>query len=578
MNRFAICLACHLRSLRLLALRLLAFGFVALGLPGAADLAAQTEACPEFVQIPGGSNPEDQTRHRCTFALQPDLSGHAAALPSPRFDRLGRLSVQVVIDPDGQVDPGLTRFRSLSSDRDFADRFLRALHQVRLAESEVSGLSERFAFTLVVETEMRSDTVPERLVWEYRRGALNDTLAGSWVPTEPPPPYTPEEERELLRRVTGRLAEMQVLTANRTWEYCLVLPTPDSVTRREVRAMLPPRLATIPGWATPPDDDCVLDVRRRRLIFSEPIRTGEGRTVVPVSGDHLERWPPGFDGRYFSSWSAYCALLDSGSSHVGCRIQPDYSAFQAPAPAGIQGPVRRRSPEPVHSRPALEGPTQLQLRIHGGGLFLVDTLRAPVHEITSVAALPLFDPGIGLCTRSSSRSALAEWEPDGHRLLRIELDPPSRYRSALAGLVTVIRSNRSSGRLLMACGDEEDQPFAVTSLAGLGPALEGPVELCLEPNCDRSSTIPAHAPLEPVLTASFLDLRPGAIDTDGFLFFRLELDIGVEGLVPVLLLGTGSDLAVGAMVAYDDGSYRYGLNRNPRLPPNSEIRLYLVQR
>jgi hypothetical protein len=513
------------------AFGLLAVSVGAFALLGASDLRAQTEACPEFVQIPGGSNPEDQTRHRCTFALQPDLSRHAAALPSPRFERLGRLSVQVVIDPDGQVDPGLTRLWSRSGDRDFADRFLRALHQVRLAESEVSGLSERFAFTLVVETEVRSDTLPERLVWAYRRGTLSDTLAGSWVPTDPPPPYTPEEERDLLSRVTGRLAEMQVLTANRTWEYCLVLPTPDSVTRREVRAMLPPGRGMAPGWGSPPGDDCVLDVGRRRLIFSEPIRTGEGRTVVPVSGDHLEHWPPGFDGRYFSNWSAYCALLDTDSPHVDCRIHPDHSGFQAPAPTGIQGPVRQRRPQPVHSSPALAGPTQLKLRVHGGDLFLTDTLRAPVHEITRVDDLALFDPGLGDCTGPWGRSARAEGEPEGYWLLRIELDPPPPFRGVRALLI-----------------------------------------------CDRSSTIPVHAELEPVLTASFMDLRPGAIDTDGFLLFRLDLDLGVEGLVPVLQLGTGTDLEVGAMVPFDDGSYRYGLNRSPRLPPDSEIRLYLVQR
>jgi len=569
-------------SVRLLesvmAFRLMAFHLVAFALIGAADLTAQTEPCPEFVQPPGGSNLEDRTRHRCTFSLQPDLSGHLLTMPSPRFEPRGGLSVQVFIDPDGQVDPGLTRLWSRSGDRDFPDRFLRALHQVRLPASEVEGLSERFSFTLVVETEMRSDTVPERLVWDYRRGTLSDTLAGSWVPTDPPPPHTPEEERELLGRVTERLAEMQVLTADRTWEYCIVLPTPDSVTRREVQAMLPPSQALPPGWATPPADDCLLDVRSRRLVFAKPLRTGEGRTVVPVSGDHLERWPPGFDGRYFSSWSAYCALLDTGSSHVDCRIQPDYSGFRFAPPSGIQSPAHQRRPQPVHSSPAPAGPTQLKLRIHGADLYLVDTLRAPVHEITRVEDLALFDPGVGLCTRSSSRSAFAEWEPDGHRLLRIELDPPTPFRGVLASLVTVIGSNPQSGRLRVACGDAEDQPFAVTSLTGLGPALEGPVELCLEPNCHAAGTIPAHAPLEPVLTASFMDLRPGAIDTDGFLLFRLDLDLGLEGLVPVLLLGTDSELVVGAMVAYDDGSYRYGLNRDPRLPPDSEIRLYLVQR
>ena len=527
---------------------------------------AQAVECPRWVTPPGGSNPEDRAPHRCNLQVQPDLAGHVAALPAPRFRPFGAVHATVFVLEDGSVDPEFTRLLTRSGDRDFADRLLEALTGIRLTDGERGGLSTRFGFELVVETGTRSDSIPEEIRWEYRKGTLRDSLLGRWVPAPPEPAYSSAARAAVLGRVAAQLIAMRVVTPERGLDYCVLGPEGDSASAQTVRQ----RIAQLGHWRLAQDEGCERDVERRRLIFSDPVRTGQGRTVVTVSGDHLESWPPGFDGRFYPSWTAYCALLDQGSDFVDCWITPVYT--------GIPVLDSFARPDPIRQGEASSGPAQVRLLVHGAGLFLTDTIAGEATEVPRLEDLPLYDPGLRRCVNAGPAGAAARWEPSGQRLVRIELAPMGAHRDVEADLVRVYRRRPGPSEVSVACAGTADRPYAVTALDGLGPPLEGPVDLCLDFSCARYLELPVHEPLSPVLRLPFADLRPGARDTWGFLMFKLDIDRPMEGLIPILVLGVGEEVLVTTLTAFDDGSYRMSINRTPPFPADSEIRLYLIRR
>jgi hypothetical protein len=542
---------------------LLIFGCMLFGPLG---LSAQSVECPEWVTPPGGSNREDRAPHRCNLQIQPDISGHLTSLPAPRFQRQGGVRVTVFILDDGSVDPEFTRPLTSSGDWDFADRFLQSLRRIRLSEAELGGVATRFGFELVVETEMRSDSIPEELRWEYRKGASRDTILGRWFPTLPEPPYSSEGRAAVLGRVTEQLIAMRIVTPERRWDYCVLVPDGDSASVEAVRG----RIRRTGHWPSQQAEDCHLEVRSRRLILSNPVRTGQGRTIVTASGDHLESWPPGFDGRFFPSWTAYCALLDRGSDVVDCSISPVYT--------GVSDLDRFRHPEPVRSGRSPTWPVQLQLFVHGADLYLTDTIQGKAEQIPRAEELPVYDRGSNRCTASRPAGAASQWKPDGQRLIRIELNPPSEYREVAANFVSVYQRDPAQPRLQAVCGETIDQPFAATVLKGIGPPFRGSVDLCLDLNCEQYLEVPLHDPLPPVLHFAFADLRPGTRDTRGFLMFKLVTDLPMKGLIPILVLGSGEDLVVTALGEYEDGSYRMAVNITSGFQTDSEVRLYLIRR
>ncbi len=345
---------------------------------------------------------------------------------------------------------------------------------------------------------------------------------------------------------------MRIVTPERRWEYCVLVPDGDSASVEVVRD----RIRRNAHWPSQQAEDCHLDVRSRRLIFSNPVRTGQGRTVVIVSGDHLESWPPGFDGRFFLSWTAYCALLDRDSGVVDCSIRPVFTEI-----SDLDHP---RRPDPVRSGGLPAWPVQLELLVHGADLYLTDTIAGKVEEIRRAEELPVYDRGLNRCTTSGPAGAASQWEPDGQRLVRIELNPPFEYREVAAGFVSIFLRNPAPSETRAACGEKIDQPFAVTALEGVGPPFRGPVDLCIDFNCAQYLEVPLHDPLFPVLHFDFADLRPGARDTHGFLMFKLGTDRPMEGLIPILVLGSGEELVVTVLIEYEDGSYRIVVNRTPR--------------
>lgn len=540
--------------------------FVGCMLLGPLGLGGQTVECPEWVIPPGGSNPEDWAPHRCALKVQPDLGGHLATLPAPRFRPRAGVRVTVFILEDGSVDPEFTRMLTRSGDRDFADRFLESLRRIHLSRKELGDVSSRFGFDLVVETERRSDSIPEELRWEYRKGTLSDTLHGWWVPAPPEPEYSSREQAAVLRRVTDQLIAMRVVTPEHNWGYCLLVEDGDPASTEAVQD----RLRRNHGWSFTQVDDCYLDVRTRRLIFEKPLRTGHGRTVVRVSGDHLENWPPGFDGRFFPSWTAYCSLLDGGNDTVDCqvnKVQTDVPELD-----------RSRHPEVVGSRKPAVGPLRVELLIHGADLYLTDTIVGETDRVFRVEDLAVHDPGHGRCTGGASLSAVSTWEPEGQRLLRIELDPVSGLREASVTLVSVYKPDPKPTEFRLECGGRVDQPLAATILEGVGPPFRGPVALCIDYKCERSVEVPIHQPLPSALHVSFADLRPEAWNSDGALMFKVGFDRSIGGLIPILIIGSGEDLFATVLVELEDGSYRMSVSMTPGFTADSELRLYLIQR
>lgn len=331
-------------------------------------------SCPETVGIPGGTNPEDRTIHRCRLDNEPRLVSPVAAVPSPFYARQTSAALTVVVDSDGRVNRRLTRYLLGGEDDDFQQMLLDRVRKWEFEAGTVNGSPVRYGFRLEVQMGIRRDTVPEQLRWHYIRGGQQDSLVGSWVPVPSDPAHTGQEFTSAAVRVTRVLREMQVLTPQHLQPYCLLLDQQvSSHTRSEVLLALygddlmsPTQLDVSP--------DCERDVTARRYRVASPLRTGGGRTVIRASGDFLQNWPPGLDRRWWRAWTAYCVVPDAEDADHGttCEITPVRSGER------VADHMDRYLAPP---EPAEGSPVAFSVEVTTGSAFRTDTLHGAVPRI-----------------------------------------------------------------------------------------------------------------------------------------------------------------------------------------------------
>jgi hypothetical protein len=320
----------------------------------------------------------------------------------------------------------------------------------------------------------------------------------------------------------------------------------------------------------PVPDDCLGDVRYRRYLLDEVERTGEGKTVVVAWGDHLSNWPPGFDGLYWGRWRAECTVL-VGSDPVDCSVTPLFAGDPA-----VMERVRRRVPRRTDD-PQAEA-RAVTLVVRSINAFQTDTLQFTVDRIAALAELPTRNPGKARCTRSGSLTAFSSWTPEGHQVARIELTGVD-FRPWSVDLMRVVERGAGGRDIMTECGETTDQPYVITSLDGVGPALPKEVWACEDTNCHEGASVPVHQPLPIAFRFRLGDVRHEALIPGETIHVQIETDARDADLMAFAVSDFGGRLR-SEPFRPTSVPWRFRLPVGTSFPfdPDVEVRLYLLRR
>jgi hypothetical protein len=193
-------------------------------------LSQEPSACPSRVSIPGSSNSGDAPVHRCRLTNRPTLRTPLNHFPAPMYAQAVGSDATVIVKANGQIDEKFTRFWLLSGgNAEYRGQFMDALRKAQFDVGTLGSSPARYGFRLIVQTDVRTDTIPQKLVWRYVRGEIGDSLIGEWQRTDPEPPHTPAQVNDIVRQVTKTLRHMQC-----SGRRCAPPPMP-SVRPTEVR-------------------------------------------------------------------------------------------------------------------------------------------------------------------------------------------------------------------------------------------------------------------------------------------------------------------------------------------------------
>jgi hypothetical protein len=257
-----------------------------------------------------------------------------------------------------------------------------------------------------------------------------DTITGVWRLLPPVAPITDEQTDSVFTAVLARLKAMQVIPPVPPAGYCLVLERDDSAMHERLARLLHSRAPSDYMRPHAARAGCERDPGYLRLVLRSVHTTENGRVVVYLAGDHLEEWPPGFEGRWHRAWAARCV----GDVRVtaGCGVMPE-----------PRGPAAKRE-DPRDEA----GPFRITAVAMLNGAFHRDTLSAPVAELAEWTeygtswspppAVACADAGECPARMGESQVALAK---DGHLRFRVgDLRPESRTGSWLLFRVYTNRS------------------------------------------------------------------------------------------------------------------------------------------
>lgn len=531
------------------------------------------QECPERVPIPGGSNAEDRTIHRCNLDNAPMFPASLDGLPAPMYARSVRADIVVVVDPSGRVNADLTRRSSVSLDSLFHRHFLEGVHALEFEPGTREAVPVRYGFQLRVSTGMRSDSAPEQLVWQYFRGTVEDSIVGTWVPTSPDPPPSAEELAALVRSVTARLEVMRVLIPELRSTYCIIVDDERGEIMRS--AAWSEMYGGSVGFGSTISEGCESDVSYVRYRIETPLRTGGGRTVVGVSGDYLERWPPGFDQSTWRAWWAHCVVPDpsfEGGTDCEMRFPFDGDRQQLASPGALFGRAQAQN--------GPDGPLQIVALVRQAGAFQTDTIRALVPEIPNLTDRAVYDPGERMCLGQGAWAATADWPGGGEIVVPFFL--PGARPGRIYPPIDVRRGFTDEEFRVQACplGQRGTEPFALFTLGGLGTSPSGPIRFCMEePGCTRSYMIdPERHELasEPHIRFRFSDLREEARNSGPVTQIRLYPDRVVPGLLAfVIIRRPGGDMGI-VLRPRPDGGFELSGGFSPPHSDDTEFWLYLT--
>jgi hypothetical protein len=529
-------------------------------------LSQEPSACPNRVSIPGGSNPGDAPVHRCRLTNRPSLRTPLDDFPAPMYAQAVGSDATVIVKANGHIDEKFTRFWLLSGDDEYHEQFMAALRKAQFDVGTLGSSPSRYGFRLIVQTDVRTDTIPQKLIWRYVRGEIRDSLIGQWQRTAREPSHTPAQVADIVGQVTKTLRHMQVLLP--TQEYCVIADGDSS--RYAVAQELPVRRGRLaPLSRRTATVACETDVSRRRYRIERPIRTGGGRTVVHASGDLLRNWPPGLDGRLWLAWEAYCVVPDSGPlvGRPQCRVGPLYTGDP-----GIDGWA-----PPMFTDTSQKAPLQIAVEVTTGGSYWIDTIKAPVPGVPRLQerAAMLYD--VNLCDRSEGWTMIADSVTGKEQVAWLKLSGDTVVPHSMR--VDSVRKRPPNHHFRGCDGSPSRISIAAFLLGTLGDPPVSPVEFCHNMSACRQRIVidPAKHMLaaRPVLSFKFSELRPEAMIGEQY-HLRLHTNRDAEGLIPFIVLRHKSGTEAYVLRRRSARQYDFRVMHTPPFPKETVVDVYVA--
>lgn len=548
-----------------------------------------TAPCRERLFVPGAVPDEERPLARCALNRGPRLLSTAPVPPAPRVGRRARGSLSVAVDPDGRVNAELTRHRTLGPDGAFNEALRETVLQWRFEPGESDGRPVLAGFELQVESGPRpSDTLPARLEWSYHAGWGADTLRGRWVEQPPLPAFGRDLELEMLGAAFETLVAQGALRLELASAYCLVgeaprdpVEGPDPVRERLGLALRDP------GSGRPPSlpragPGCEGEAGNLRVRVHGIYRIGTAHAALHLSGDHLEVWPPGPDGRTRPGWRSRCvAVLPPAEKAAEADVEAhcDLSAVRLRMGLLERGAIQNPFPVPPYlgELPYVDPDPLFAAVVGGAEAATVDTLSAeplPVPRLAEGAVREdrrrcrgwaAYSPLVQEDSLFVVRLHLAEGPDDQDRALLTRVQPRGAERFPGS------RCEGGEGGVVWA--------FLLGDLEGPAP---GPVTFCYgEPGCGQGVVLdPSQKTLaeRPHLVVRPSDLRPSS--RAGHLHLRLFSNRPMDDL---LVLGVARHLHTQQRTAILLDRVGWTEWRIPLAVPvlhgeDPELRLYVMRR
>lgn len=527
----------------------------------------EPSACPKHVSIPGSSNSGDAPMHRCRLTNKPSLQTSLDRFPVPMYAQSAGSTLTVMVNATGRINEEFTRYWLVSGDDDFHRRFMDALRSAEFNVGRDDSSPTAYGFRLVVETGVRVDTIPQKLVWRYVRGVAGDSLVGEWRRTGPEPPHTAAQMKNVMRQVTQTLRQMQVLLP--TQQYCVL--TENAAARDAIvqelyanarrRDWVGRRVSHAP---------CEADVSNRRYLVGNPIRTGGGRTVVRASGDLLRNWPPGLDGRQWLTWEAYCVVPEAGSlvGRPQCNVTPIYTGD-----ASIEGGKPRLFSDDTTQK----APLQIAVEVTTVGSYWNDTIKASALEV------PTFENGaamlhdVNLCRESETWTMLADSITGNEWIAWLKFSGGRAIPGSLR--LDRVRKRALSYSFEGCASSPSNVSIAAFLLGSLGERPASPVVFCHNVSGCRQRVIidPSKHMLaaRPVLSFKFTELRPEAMAGEQYLL-RLHTNRDAAGLIPFIVLRHDTNASAFELARRSGRQYDFRVTHTPPFPKDAVVDVYLA--
>lgn len=524
-------------------------------------------ACPTRVSIPGGSNPGDAPMHRCRLTNKPALRTSLDRFPVPMYGQSAGSNLTVIVNATGHIDEEFTRYWLVSGDEDFQRRFMDALRAAEFDVGRQGSSPTRYGFRLAVETGVRLDTIPQKLVWRYVRGVAEDSLVGEWRRAAPERPHTAAQVKNVMRQVTKTLRQMQVLLP--TQQYCVIA---GDTAARDALVQELYASARRGDWVTwrVPRTQCAADVSNRRYRVENPIRTGGGRTVVRASGDLLRNWPPGLDGRQWLAWEAYCVVPEAGPlvGRPQCNVTPIYSGD-----ATIEG----RGPPMFSDDTTPNPPLQIAVEVTTVGSYWNDTIKASASEVPAFENRAAMLQDANLCDRSETWAMLADSITGNEWVAWLKLSGGRVIRGSMR--LDRVRKRALDYKFEGCASSPSNVSIAAFLLGSLGERPVSPVVFCHNvPACRQRIVIdPTKHMLaaRPVLSFKFSELRPEAIAGEQY-HLRLHTNRDAEGLIPFIVLRHDNNASAFELGRRSSRQYDFRVMHTPPFSKETVVDVYLA--
>jgi hypothetical protein len=378
------------------------------------------------------------------------------------------------------VDVRLTRAWSLGVDRAWNARTLEAIRRWRFRPGMRNGVAVRSGFVLTIMSDPRNDTLPARLTWRYAPGLDEDSLVGTWNIEPKPAPFRAEEVERVHLAVVRHLVVTKILQPDLVQTYCLVMEDGDSIAHKRLTQAAFDILYAGSRTRAPTRFGCERSTDVLRVRLARVFRTENDRAVLYPTGDYLEDWPFGFDGKTYTAWLARCVadVSPANSPQIECAITPDHLTF----PVYSQRAIRPQSVSGTRDTTA-----QLTIIAMTHDAYQKDTLRGPLLEVRKASEHALRDT-IPDCA-PKVWGAYTQQDSADLYIVKIEYDTLNR-RSHPS--ITRVGSSRSPADFRGICCNEPNGQYRhlmAFALGDLGDTLRLPVTLCIQERACRRSYI-----------------------------------------------------------------------------------------